>query len=57
MAYPINAFDGFVECSGCGYVLDDGEGELVAVFGVGFADFVGILGGLGGVLDGLHFCC
>lgn len=39
--YPVDAFDGFVESAGYGYVLDDGEGEGVAVFGVGFAHFVG----------------
>ena len=105
--YPVDAFDGFVESAGYGYVLDDGEGEGVAVFGVGFAHLVGagfaahsaadfvavlkefvqdvggneaggaghedcltsvggdavgvgrdcVLGGLGDILDGLHFCC
>ena len=37
----VDAFDCLVECSGGCYVLDDGEGELVAVFAVRFAHFVG----------------
>jgi len=42
-AYAVDAFDGFVEGSRCGDVFDDGEGELVVVLGMRFADAVGAL--------------
>lgn len=39
-AYTLNTFHGLIESTRRGHILDNSERELVAMFCVGFADFL-----------------